>query len=1292
VNTMRIISDDDTVDGLNGNPGGVGDSQEYNQSGTLQFSAGADGGTVAWDLVNTSVDDDTAGISFSVNDDGTLILTQQQGDQAVDIAKVTLNETTGDYVYTQTANLLHVDDGKNDENNADFKLGFTVTDGDGDTADGKLTLRIDDDTPVITSQQLNLLSESFENFAPNLSGNNWTVVGEGGGTIIGNNGTEWSVNGAGIEIQSGSVGGARASDGNVHAELDAHDSNRDGGLTLTVLSTDVDLPTSEATLTFDFQPRPSDVDGSDMAVSLGGQTVNVNVDGDGNIDFGTLPDGVSATQSSGSDGWTSITLTFTGLDTSSAQTLSFEGIGSANTLGAYIDNINLNAVSSLTVDESALADGNGETGASTAASFDFSGFFTGEFGADGPAGEASESYSLSLSGEDVASGLFTVDNTDTDSGDGDGYGQGTEIVLNEVNGEIVGSAGGDNYFTISVNDDGEVTLTQLDNVWHADNTNPDDSQGMVLDAELLSLVKTITDADGDSTSATIDLGAGVFSFRDDAPTAQDDTITVNMKGNVFKDGEVKDVTANDDFGADGKGGVVGVDASGNVTGQSAAINSGVGDTITGEHGSLVLRSDGTYTYTPNNDIAPTTEGLVDTFFYTIVDGDGDFSTAKLAINIDTAPIADPVKSSASVGEVSFEYFDGNDTTIINPLLSRTLKVEGRVDRLGNGDFETTPEVAEPNGDQSTPSLGGEDNNTSEENLTFTLTSLPSYGTLYIDVDGNGTFEVAEEDNTFSTQSDFFWAFDSNGVDALDSKTITFTSESYDTTGSVKLHAYDYGFVAGDLTFQTSGVGVEADSGFQKEVPDQLGYREGQTQTIIMDFENTSTAAKIFVNNLVAGKEREIGKVEAYLDGKSVDSWTFSGFGKDAADLPVSNGSFSLPEGIVFDQLRFTGTGLAEGGKGASDSDASDYFIKSIEFKELPASEFTYSVTDQAGNESDKVIVEVSLESQTNVPSDLITSPTIDTIIAGVAAHTSGNGNTGNYANNGNGGRLKDGAMEGSSSTKGVNIDSEGYYGVEHNGNGNDNIYKIDGKEALLIQTAKPLTSITFAIKGELNGATYSLFDSDDKRIGDPAEVDSVNGRVKISSQDSPFTYIAFDGSSSDKSEFSVKPIGYETALGDQWIEGTDNDDELPGGLEDDILIEGNDTLIGGEGNDLLFGGLGADTFKWEFGDQDTANNEVAVDKVMDFNLGVFGTDSDADRLDIADLLQGEENADLDQYIFAEQDGDNTVLHIKSDGGISENGGNADQQIVLQNVQMPEGVNSSEFIQSLLENDQLKIDQ
>ncbi|SDI32591.1 type I secretion C-terminal target domain (VC_A0849 subclass), partial [Vreelandella titanicae] len=158
---------------------------------------------------------------------------------------------------------------------------------------------------------------------------------------------------------------------------------------------------------------------------------------------------------------------------------------------------------------------------------------------------------------------------------------------------------------------------------------------------------------------------------------------------------------------------------------------------------------------------------------------------------------------------------------------------------------------------------------------------------------------------------------------------------------------------------------------------------------------------------------------------------------------------------------------------------------------------------------------------------------------------------------------------------------------------------------------------------------------------------------------------------------------------------TSGNDILIGGDGDDILFGqgGNDTLIGGAGDDMMYGGTGANTFMWESGDQNQdAEQAPAIDQITGFNMGKFGADSESDRLDIADLLQGENADNLDQYIMAEQQGDDAVLHVKSDGGLASDGSNADQRIVLKGVEIPQGGSSSDFIQSMLDDGQLKIDQ
>ena len=160
----------------------------------------------------------------------------------------------------------------------------------------------------------------------------------------------------------------------------------------------------------------------------------------------------------------------------------------------------------IVLDESPVAPGGDGIVSATA---DFSvNFAAPDFGADG-AGSAA--YSLVLTGSNVASGLFALDPADTSAVDGDGIGQGAQIVLNQSGNVITGSAGGTNYFTITLNPaNGQVTFTQLLNIWHGDTSNHDDLETLTLsDPTLLRLVPTVTDADGDTDTAALDLGRGV---------------------------------------------------------------------------------------------------------------------------------------------------------------------------------------------------------------------------------------------------------------------------------------------------------------------------------------------------------------------------------------------------------------------------------------------------------------------------------------------------------------------------------------------------------------------------------------------------------------------------------------------------------------------------------------------------------------------------------------------------------------------------------------------------------------
>ncbi|PMZ90034.1 MULTISPECIES: DUF5801 repeats-in-toxin domain-containing protein, partial [unclassified Pseudomonas] len=145
----------------------------------------------------------------------------------------------------------------------------------------------------------------------------------------------------------------------------------------------------------------------------------------------------------------------------------------------------------LTVDETVLATNDTQS---------FAANFNSAFGADGA---GTLSYALGVVAG--ASGL-----TDTASG---------EAVNLSLNGTVVEgrtALGNLLVFTVSVAANGDVTLDQLRAVVHPDATNPDDSTTLTSD-NLVTLTATITDKEGDSAQATLNIGQNLV-FKDDGPS------------------------------------------------------------------------------------------------------------------------------------------------------------------------------------------------------------------------------------------------------------------------------------------------------------------------------------------------------------------------------------------------------------------------------------------------------------------------------------------------------------------------------------------------------------------------------------------------------------------------------------------------------------------------------------------------------------------------------------------------------------------------------------------------------
>ncbi len=150
------------------------------------------------------------------------------------------------------------------------------------------------------------------------------------------------------------------------------------------------------------------------------------------------------------------------------------------------------------------------------------------------------------------------------------------------------------------------------------------------------------------------------------------------------------------------------------------------------------------------------------------------------------------------------------------------------------------------------------------------------------------------------------------------------------------------------------------------------------------------------------------------------------------------------------------------------------------------------------------------------------------------------------------------------------------------------------------------------------------------------------------------------------------------------LTGDDGNNAITWAGETSVILDGgagDDTLVGGSGNDMLTGGIGADTFKW-MPVQQSSPGSPATDTVTDFD-GV----AHSDRLDLADLLEGENSTNLMDYLHFTQDGSNTAVEVKSQGA----SGAVDHIIILQNINLTTLGSNSDIISSLIINGKLMID-
>jgi VCBS repeat-containing protein len=239
-----------------------------------------------------------------------------------------------------------------------------------------------------------------------------------------------------------------------------------------------------------------------------------------------------------------------------------------------------------------------------------------------------------------------VINGDADSGLVDSETNQAIILVDKGNGVVeghVGAADGALSFTVTVDvASGDVTVQQFRALEHGNPSDGDESSTPeIMDSDKLLLQVTVTDGDGDTASASVDLGS-VIKFEDDAPIARDDVDSLqendgafSAAGNVIT-GDGVDTPGVDDGGSDKVAVISKLDG---VTSDDEAGEGGF--IVNGTYGKLTMDANGNYTYDFDeaNWQGKVPSGSTEIFTYTYTDSDGDSDTATLTIKLGDASVS-----------------------------------------------------------------------------------------------------------------------------------------------------------------------------------------------------------------------------------------------------------------------------------------------------------------------------------------------------------------------------------------------------------------------------------------------------------------------------------------------------------------------------------------------------------------------------------------------------------------------------------------------------------------------------
>ncbi|MBT1445440.1 VCBS domain-containing protein [Shewanella sp. JM162201] len=765
------------------------------------------------------------------------------------------------------------------------------------------------------------------------------------------------------------------------------------------------------------------------------------------------------------------------------------------------------------------------------------------------------------------------------------------------------------------------------------------------------------------------------------------------------------VLHNDVAGSDKVMNIVGIDAGDK---QNTGVSGNVGTKVVGQYGVLTLLGDGNYNYQVTANGSKIPAGAVDTFTYTITDADGDKSSALINIAVnkvenlpvatnadsisgleDRGPIEGNVLSNDSVNNTSVTSFSiaGSSTSYNAGNTAHTL-ADGVLTLKANGDYSFQPNS---HWSGKVPEITYTTNTGSVGTLSITVEAVADAPTLKVgsytnlasinfeDVPVSGGWSGVKADSISGLDTLGTWHTSNSGgkIEVGLEKTylggdsnnkvmeIEFNNGDKTLYTDMRLEAgrfYELGFdiAARVNSASTSGLTI-------KLIPLDAGGNPIMAQAVMLyDFNPTSSGwlkdQKVTLPVGTSGNYRllfeadnsdSVGAIMDNLAFRAVDNLgyhnKFIKLGNISSSLVDKDGSESLsvklqglPEGAILkDGLGNTAVVGADGTLDISSWDKSNLQIKA---PNTGTFNVTVVATATEASNLDKA--------QTNGSFQVTVLPPA-TISNGAQGNDTflltESGNQAQFAVDL--GAYFSGITPVGSVDLGVQYFAKSTELLINAGASNDYVDLGVSTANNVVNTGSSLPNLHNAVVTQAEIMASKFMTEANITDGDGTLLNDVLQQMQ------PKTDTVNLGSGNDTVNGGEGNQVVYGGGGNDLLIGGEGIDGLRGGSGDDTLIGGlgDDVLRGDGGNDVLRGDGGSDIFVWKAG-------ETGTDHIIDFNVN-------EDKLDLSDLLQGEENGNLEDFLSFSFGNSSTTIEIDAnkDGVI-------DQRIVLDGVDLRDAYN------------------